>query len=789
MAKGKDTKKKNWKLRRQLRKTLGCLFMISAIIVTTIPVQPIEAAPLPDWITTDNASTSRIPTITPADTIYQTGDSNFQFAYVGTGSDKYAVILGFNEEQSLDGGKLAIPNEIDAYVKYSDTEGTARGYAASGKDGSPLFYAVYRTEIEIDYRDVIQTDGSVKKEAYEVTKQVIDSYRPCYYEDYSVWHNVADKQDVQLYYHDGTGYQVIGSEQARIKDAIVKYIGNQTVDYDHANMEWKLGDKSSPVKGVFGGTGTATSSPANQIRYLTVGKDLLGIGKYAFYSCANLSSITFGNGLNTIESYAFANCGSLSIVNMPTESNLTLLGDHAFANCGMLQRFDVPTAMQAIGDSSFENCSSLVEFNIIPKDGIGASNLTAIGYNAFKNCSSLQELVLPKSFTGEWKGDNLNKFHLSTVRGCTSLKRITTYSDTLDFISIEAEAYTFANFKNDVGKTFYFEAPGYKQGTNNQTKSAAHITANKEHIAFKYLGEDKYEIVEVEKSAGDTPTNVDVIYAVNSSGELITFAIESNKKVPSITMPEQIGPYGITAIQDGSFSDNCWIEKVTIPATVLNIYKGAFRGCHNLRDVIFTNAKNVIMIEDGAFATQTVRTTSPAHLAGDAGKANGFCGDNSFLYVSEDDPDEEDPDEEDTDKNDSGQPYLSFSGDIVNGSGINTVPFKYAMKEANKINVTTQRDSYITYFSGWPTNLTVRYNMVKKQPELISYPTMEDLTNSYVRDGKDMFPYLTTDRKSAAATALARYNEWIGGGKQPTNEQIAIVDAVYNMVIPNGVSY
>jgi len=43
MAKGKKAKKKNWKLRRQLRKTFGCLFMISALIVTAIPVQPTEA--------------------------------------------------------------------------------------------------------------------------------------------------------------------------------------------------------------------------------------------------------------------------------------------------------------------------------------------------------------------------------------------------------------------------------------------------------------------------------------------------------------------------------------------------------------------------------------------------------------------------------------------------------------------------------------------------------------------------------------------------------------------------
>ena len=45
MAKVKKTKKRKWRLKKQVRKTLGCLFMISALIVTAIPVQPMEAAP------------------------------------------------------------------------------------------------------------------------------------------------------------------------------------------------------------------------------------------------------------------------------------------------------------------------------------------------------------------------------------------------------------------------------------------------------------------------------------------------------------------------------------------------------------------------------------------------------------------------------------------------------------------------------------------------------------------------------------------------------------------------
>ena len=46
MTKVKKAKKKNLKLRRQIRKTAGALLMISAIVVAAIPVQPLEAESL-----------------------------------------------------------------------------------------------------------------------------------------------------------------------------------------------------------------------------------------------------------------------------------------------------------------------------------------------------------------------------------------------------------------------------------------------------------------------------------------------------------------------------------------------------------------------------------------------------------------------------------------------------------------------------------------------------------------------------------------------------------------------
>ena len=46
MSKLQNTKKNNLKMKRQIRKTVGALFMVSAIVVAAIPVQDIEAEEL-----------------------------------------------------------------------------------------------------------------------------------------------------------------------------------------------------------------------------------------------------------------------------------------------------------------------------------------------------------------------------------------------------------------------------------------------------------------------------------------------------------------------------------------------------------------------------------------------------------------------------------------------------------------------------------------------------------------------------------------------------------------------
>ena len=130
MTKGK--KKTNRRLKRTVRKTLGTLFLISAIVVAAIPTEGLRAeeeiatqaadhthadthsgakykvsirrnAPekQSDLLTGSNIPTmdNLIPEVAEGTTIYTTGTnetdgSNYQFAYIQNGGDWCAILLG-----------------------------------------------------------------------------------------------------------------------------------------------------------------------------------------------------------------------------------------------------------------------------------------------------------------------------------------------------------------------------------------------------------------------------------------------------------------------------------------------------------------------------------------------------------------------------------------------------------------------------------------------------------------------------------------------------------------------
>ena len=782
----KATKKKNLRLRKRIRKTIGTMLLISSLIVAAIPVDSFEggtaqAEPLgsstlfPGNFANADANyiseaESLVPKIDTNETVYTTGDGLFQYAYVykkGQNSGtKVAVIIGYNSSM-LEGNTLTIPDTVDVYKKMSHSYGSSKGYVAVGKGGNELWYKVDEhkkyivgsSEPDTSKHEVVKdgyiytavprvdASGNPVMDPNDTTQQIVDytpvlwpRVYPCYYDDRAKWENIDPNE---LYTPKGGNYDAMGGdinnpvyydkttteENRRVQGITVAYIGNQplvsTVEAD-GSTAWSIGPWLTPDM-VEAGTHTGVFASKGNIVNLVIGSQLEGIGDFAFYNCSGLNSIELGNGINTVGNYAFANCVNLRNVAIPKNCNITAFGSHAFYNCQSITEFNVPVNVLELGDYCFSKCRDLVNLTMYYEDGTKVL-LNDIGAHCFTECPNLEKLIFPASVDEAEHGTKIN---LSMFRGSTALKHITFMSNAMSITIPSGDTYGFTEFRNEMIPEFYFE------GLDRLT---LHQQCNDNEIAYKYLDKDLYEIVIKDESGNKTT------YRVNSENQLKEVVIDP--AVKEVEMPNTVGPYQILNIDSTSFRNKCNIEKIVIPASILTISEYAFQGCHNLKHVIFENADNIQSIGTDAFQTQKVDSGVCSHTIS------------------------------------SSKPTLTFTGTISNSS----VPFNYAMNPNSRINQGAQPISYITYYSGWPSNLTVEYMQttddsgnVVGMSTLVDYPIFSDLELKF--DDANTYPYLTADMIAAANSAPGKMH----ATETMTQDELAIVDACKNLVIPEGV--
>lgn len=190
-------KKGKRRMKKQVRKTLGALFLASAVAVAAIPTGSYDGGSASAENTGeyfvhevktgyhdgDNtvhsmqygenfkngnniselrsvwSDSSQIPHCDdgsdpayPAVTIYSSTGGKFQFAYVDAdghqvGTDRFAVILGYNQlaTNALDGNRLEIEDTLDAYLNYNENVGGGVPCAV-GRKGNFLYYESSVTE-------------------------------------------------------------------------------------------------------------------------------------------------------------------------------------------------------------------------------------------------------------------------------------------------------------------------------------------------------------------------------------------------------------------------------------------------------------------------------------------------------------------------------------------------------------------------------------------------------------------------------------------------------------------
>lgn len=182
------------------------------------------------------------------------------------------------------------------------------------------------------------------------------------------------------------------------------------------------------------------------------------LGKYSFYNCVNLESVTLPDTITNIDDRCFAQCEKLQSINMP--NSMQRIGDFAFYKCESLPSICINANCRYLGEGAFRFCTSLSNINI-------ENGLQEIGVSAFANCSTLTNISLPKS---------VQKIENYAFYACTNLQ-------TADLSNlIELGWYSFNKCENlstlilgtnltDLGFNTFSECSNISQININKTRS------------------------------------------------------------------------------------------------------------------------------------------------------------------------------------------------------------------------------------------------------------------------------------------------------------------------------
>ena len=175
---------------------------------------------------------------------------------------------------------------------------------------------------------------------------------------------------------------------------------------------------------------------------LSLPEELTSIGRYAFFGCAELTSVKIPESVTSIGKYSFYYCTGLTSVTIP--GSVTNIGESAFYYCTGLTSVTIPEGVTSIGKYSFYNCTGLTSVTI-------PEGVTSIGDYTFSGCTGLTSVTFPESVTciGEYAfyftgltsvtiPERVTCIGAGAFEECNALKRVVlqgnqTYVDTVTF--------------------------------------------------------------------------------------------------------------------------------------------------------------------------------------------------------------------------------------------------------------------------------------------------------------------------------------------------------------------
>jgi len=338
------------------------------------------------------------------------------------------------------------------------------------------------------------------------------------------------------------------------------------------------------------------SDENTEITDLVIPNSVTSIGRYAFYGCTNLSSISLPNSIRYIYSKAFDNTlwynnqpdGVLYLGNyvygykgqmsegtsVVLKEGSTMISYAAFDGCSRLTSITIPNSVTSIGDYAFRGCSSLASI-------IVSNNVTHIGDYAFDGTPWLKNqpdglLYIGKiayKFIGTMPAnasvvikDGTTQIANKAFSGCSGLKFITIPNSVT---SIGEEVFKDCSNLASITIPNSVTRIGYSAFSGCRVLSSINIPDG---------------VTSIGRETFKDCSNLASITIPNSVTRIDYSAFENCRVLSSINIPD-----GVTTIESRTFRGCYGLTSVSIPNSVTNIMGDAFYGCSDLPSVTIPN--------------------------------------------------------------------------------------------------------------------------------------------------------------------------------------------------------
>ena len=289
------------------------------------------------------------------------------------------------------------------------------------------------------------------------------------------------------------------------------------------------------------------------------------IGKYAFYDCKQLASVTIPSSVTEFGTHMFYYCSALKSVRFA--DGCTKVPDYAFANCSALEAVDMADTITNIDKCAFFLCTALRDVKL-------PAELRAIGLSAFNQCN-LGEVVFPDKLERVGLNGFSDNSSLSNVIVSASVKTLEDGCFTACGTSANRLTVRFLGDYSDNFKEVF--------STFSDTPIVSYVQAGAKGWPYAKDAFDRrysnfsHWLVKRDPT-GLTPT---YLTATNGDGTVTFLGLGGDGYYywPDFVVPEEIDGRRVTAIGEGAFEKATELDSVTIPAGVTSIGARAFAAC------------------------------------------------------------------------------------------------------------------------------------------------------------------------------------------------------------------